>query len=198
VLTDNLTIFVDGSTTTGADDRWITRTLSGITTAGITCPALGTTPAGSGTRLEMVTFAAALPGGTDPVTSAQITVGSPVRLTETVEYSLYTDATDGKSYLGAQSISGGGNRQPMLGPLNPNNGFSLTYLDRDGNQIACAAPCNGGFGSADMQARRRVRVIRVSFAAVSDDNVNRSGYGANQQLRDSVVTLVSLRNAVHR
>jgi prepilin-type N-terminal cleavage/methylation domain-containing protein len=195
---DDVTIFVDGSTTTGADDRWITRDLTGITTAGINCPALGTTPAGAGTRLEMLSFAAFIPGGTDPVTSAQITLGSPVRVNEVMEYSLYTDATDGKSYLGAQSISNGGNRQPVLGPLDPNNGFNLTYLDRDGNQIACAAPCNGGFGSADMQARRRVRAIRISVVAVSDENVNRSGYGANQQLRDSVVTLVTLRNAVHR
>lgn len=195
---DDATIFVEGSATTGADDRWITRDLTGITTAGINCPALGAIPAGPGTRLEMLSFAAAIPGGLDPVTSAQITVGSPVRLTEVMEYSLYTDATDGKSYLGAQSISTGGVRQPVLGPLDPNSGFTLTYLDRDGNQIACAAPCNGGFGSADMQARRRVRAVRVSVVAVSDENVNRAGHSGNQQLTDSVVTLVSLRNAVHR
>ena len=196
---DDVTIFVDGSTTTGADDRWITRDLTGITTAGINCPALGTIAAGPGTRLEMLSFAAAIPGGNDPVTSAQITVGSPVRVNEIMEYSLYTDATDGKSYLGAQSISTpGSSRQPVLGPLDPNSGFTLTYLDRDGNQIACAAPCNGGFGSADLQARRRVRAIRIGVVAVSDENVNRAGYSGNQQLRDSVVTLVSLRNAAHR
>ena len=160
---------------------------------------LGTIAAGPGTRLEMLSFVAAIPGGNDPVTSAQITVGSPVRVNEVMEYSLYTDATDGKSYLGAQSISTpGSTRQPVLGPLDPNGGFTLTYLDRDGNQIACGAPCNGGFGSADMQARRRVRAVRVGVVAVSDENVNRAGYSGNQQLRDSVVTLVSLRNAAHR
>jgi prepilin-type N-terminal cleavage/methylation domain-containing protein len=196
--TDDVTIFVEGSATTGADDRWITRDLTGITTAGINCPALGAIAAGPGTRLEMASFAAAIPGGLDPVTSAQITVGSPVRLTEVMEYSLYTDATDGKSYLGAQSISTGGVRQPVLGPLDPNSGFTLTYLDRDGNQIACAAPCNGGFGSADMLARRRVTAVRVGVVAISDENVNRAGHSGNLQLTDSVVTLVSLRNAVHR
>lgn len=196
---DDITIFVEGNATTGADDRWITRDLTGITTAGINCPALGSIPAGPGTRLEMLSFAAAIPGGNDPVTSAHITVGSPVRVNEVMEYSLYTDATDGRSYLGAQSVSTlGSTRQPVLGPLDPNNGFTLTYLDRDGNQVACAAPCNGGFGSADLQARRRVRAIRLALVAVSDENVNVAGHSGNQQLRDSVVTLVALRNAVHR
>jgi prepilin-type N-terminal cleavage/methylation domain-containing protein len=197
-VNDDLTIFVEGNTTTGADDRWITRDVIGVTTAGVTCPALGAIPAGPGTRFTVLSFAAALPGGNDPVTGAEITVGSPVRLTELMEYSLYTDATDGRNYLGAQSISSGAGRQPVLGPLNPHNGFNLTYLDRDGNQIICAAPCNGGFGTADMQQRRRVRTVRISVAAVSDENVSPAGSGTNQQLRDSVVTLVTLRNAVHR
>jgi prepilin-type N-terminal cleavage/methylation domain-containing protein len=192
-VNDDLTIFVEGSTTTGADDRWITRDITGITTAGVNCPALGAIAAGPGTQFTMFGFA----GANDPVTSAQITVGSPVRLNEIMEYRLYTDA-DGRNYLGAQSISAGGGLQPVLGPLNPNNGFNLTYLDLNGNQVACAAPCNGGFGTGDMQQRRRVRTVRLSVVAISDENVSPAGTSANQQLLDSVVTLVTLRNAVHR
>jgi hypothetical protein len=196
---DDLTIFVEGNITTGADDRWITRDVTGITTAGVTCPALGTIPAGPGTQIQVPVFAAALPGGNDPVSPAEITVGSPVRLTEVMEYSLYTDAADGRSYLGAESISTpGSGRQPVLGPLSPNAGFNLTYLDQDGNQINCMAPCIGGFPSVDMLQRRRVRTIRVGVVAVSKDKVSPAGTGTNQQRLDSVVTLVTLRNAVHR
>ncbi len=200
-VTDDITIFVDGTVTTGADDRWITRDIQAVAMGGgINCPALGSIPAGPGTRFTAPSFALALPtGGNDPVTSAQITVGSPVRVSEIMDYSLYTDATDGRSYLGAQSISTPlATRQPVLGPLNPNDGFTLTYLDQDGNQINCAAPCDVPFPSAHSDARRRVRTIRLSVVAVSKENANRAGGSYNQQLVDSVVTLVSLRNAVHR
>ncbi len=187
---DDVTIFVDRDVTTGADDRWITRDIAGYAASG--CP--GPLWPGLGALVAVASFSN---GATDPVNAADITVGSPVRITEIMEYSLYVDA-DGRNYLGAESISGGGGRQPMLGPLAA-NGFNLQYLNSAGNVINCADPCSGtGVGSADLAARRAVRSIRVTLASVSDENVAPTGGSTPRQLTDSVVTLVTLRNAVYR
>jgi prepilin-type N-terminal cleavage/methylation domain-containing protein len=188
---DDVTIFVDRDVSTGVDDRWITRDITGVNTAS-NCPAGPW--AGAAVLISVATFSG---GANDPVNAADITVGSPVRITEIIEYSLYADA-DGRNYLGAQSISAGGGLQPVLGPLAP-NGFSLQYLNSAGNVINCADPCSGtGVGSADLQAKRSVRAIRVSLASISDERVARAGGSTPQQLTDSVVTLVTLRNAVYR
>lgn len=186
--TDDVTIFVDRDVSRSFDDRWITRDINGINT-GSACPG-----GGAGWLVNVPSFAN---GANDPVNAADITVGSPVRFTEVMEYSLYVDA-DGRNYLGAESISAGGGRQPVLGPLAA-NGFNLQYLNSAGNLINCAAPCNGtGVGSADLAARRSVRAIRVTMASISDENVAVAGGSTPMQLTDSVVTLVTLRNAVYR
>lgn len=184
---DSVTLFVERDRTTGADDRWITRGISAVN-MGAACPAPPW--AGNAVQITVPSFAVAA----DPAAAADLTIGSPARLVETVEYSLYTDATDGRNYLGAESISGGGGRQPVLGPLAA-NGFNLLYLDVNGNPVACAAPCAG---VPNVGFRRQVRTIRVSLAAMSDELVSRTGYDGKVRLTDSVVTLVTLRNAVYR
>ncbi len=188
---DGVTVFVDRDVTTGFDDRWMSRTITAVATAGVTCPAGPW--AGAGVQVTVPSFAVA----GDPAAAGDITVGSPVRLYEVIEYSLYVDAADGLNYLGAESISGGGGRQPVLGPLAA-GGFNLDYLNQNNVEINCPAPCNGGSLSADMVLRRAVRTIRVTVASVSDENVSPTGTSNNRQLVDSVVTLVTLRNAVPR
>jgi prepilin-type N-terminal cleavage/methylation domain-containing protein len=187
---DDVTIFVDRDVASGADDRWITRDITGITS--------GTCPAGPWIGRAWVIAVGFLSDGlADPVAPADITVGSPVRFTETVEYSLYRDA-DGRHFLGVESISAGGGRQPALGPLAA-NGFQLQYLNGAGHLITCADPCSGtSTGSADLAARRSVRAIRIVVAGISDENVALAGGSTPQQLTDSVVTLVTLRNAQSR
>ncbi|MGH7517618.1 MAG: prepilin-type N-terminal cleavage/methylation domain-containing protein [Gemmatimonadales bacterium] len=188
---DGVTIFVDRDVTTGFDDRWISRTITNVTTVGAVCP--GGPWAGAAVQVAVPAFAVA----GDPVAAAEITVGSPARLYEVIEYSLYVDGADGRNYLGAESISAGGGRQPVLGPLAA-NGFNLDYLNQNNVEINCPAPCSGGSLSADMVLRRAVRTIRVTVASVSEENVSPAGTSNNRQLVDSVVTLVALRNAVPR
>jgi len=172
---DSLTIFVENDPTTTLDDRWVSRAITSV--AATTCPD------GS----AALAFGTAFDAPNDPVPPAQITVGSPIRTFEGMEYSLYQDAS-GPYYLGARSASDpAATRQPVLGPLSA-NGFHLEYYDRNGAQIT-------GNGLTD---QRNVRAIQVTLVGVSSQVVTSSGYGTQQQAVDSVVTLVQLRNAVHR
>ncbi len=180
---DMVTVFVDQNVALSSDDRWITRAQSAAPAA-VTCP-VGGFWAGAAVQVTLGSFTS----GADVVVPADITVGSPARLTEVMEYSFYTDAA-GQNWLGAESISGGGGRQPVLGPLAA-NGFRLDYIDAANNLIACGAPCS-------LADRRRVRAVRVAVAALSDAPATMSGYGPQQLMTDSVVTLVALRNAIPR
>jgi prepilin-type N-terminal cleavage/methylation domain-containing protein len=174
---DSLMVFVEGDPTTTLDDRWVSRGITSVGTA--TCPN------GDGARSFQTSFAVTAPSN-DPVTSTQITVGSPIRTFELMEYRLYLDAS-GHYYLGALSVSNGDAVQPVLGPLS-SNGFHLTYYDSAGTAIS----------TSTLADRQKVRAIQVALVGVSTQAVTSSGYGTQQQAVDSVVTLVQLRNAVHR
>lgn len=172
---DSLMIYVENDPTTIADDRWVSRPIASV--GATTCPG------GSAARV----FTTAFDAVNDPVPPAQITAGSPLRTFEDMEYSLYQDA-NGLYYLGARSASDPlATRQPVLGPLS-SNGFHLEYYDRDGTQIT----------GNTLTDRRNVRTIRLTLVGVSSQAITSNGYSAQQQAVDSVVTLVQLRNAVHR
>ena len=179
---DSLMIFVEGSPDLTSDDRWVSRGISSLNGGGA-CPTTGNPGLWFTTPLAVTSPPAS---AADPLTSAQLTVGSPVRTFEVMVDSLYQDAS-GQYYLGARSASSLGAIQPILGPLSA-NGFRLDYFDSSGTAITTNT-------AAD---RRHVRAIQVTLIGVSSQNVTSSGYGAQQQAVDSVVTLVQLRNAVHR
>jgi hypothetical protein len=119
------------------------------------------------------------------VASTDVTVGSPVKFFEVMRYGSYQ--TGGKTWLGAQSVSAAATRQPVLGPLAA-NGFHLTYYDSASAQIT---------GTTQLE-RSRIRTIRVSMIAASDENLSSSGAGGPAQVTDSVVTTVALRNSLIR
>lgn len=173
-------VFVEGDPTTTLDDRWVSRPITSVGAA--TCPT-----SGNQAWSFQTSFAVTSPSN-DPVTNAQITVGSPVRTFEVMEYQLYSDAS-GKYYLGAVSVSNSAAVQPVLGPLS-SDGFRLTYYDSAGTSISTP--------TSTLPDRQKVRAIQVTLVGVSTQAVTASGYGTQQQAVDSVVTLVQLRNAVHR
>jgi prepilin-type N-terminal cleavage/methylation domain-containing protein len=179
---DSLMLFVEKDPTTTSDDRWVSRGISGV-------PPVMNCPDGSAGRVFQTSFAVTTPSApaNDPVANTDITVGSPIRTFEVMEYKLYQDAS-GLYYLGARSASNGAAIQPVLGPLRAADGFRLDYFNKNGTAITTTT-------AAD---KRNVRAIQVALIGVSSQNVTSNGYGAQQQAVDSVVTLVQLRNAVHR
>ena len=107
-------------------------------------------------------------------------VGTPVRCYETMELSLY--ANGGKSWLGMRSVSAGGALQPLLGPLADTDGLGFTYLDSTG---------------AGRRRRQHVKSIVVPIRGVTSQQVSTSGGNTyNAYVQDSLVTQVSLRNAL--
>jgi hypothetical protein len=103
-----------------------------------------------------------------------------------MRYGIYQNAA-GKNMLGAERLNYSGAREPVLGPLAA-SGFHLTYYDSLGAVITpSTAPI-----------RSRIRTIRISTLAASDQNLSSSGAGGPRQVVDSVVTTVALRNSITR
>ncbi len=193
VTTDSVLIFVDKDQTTTADDRWIARAITAATASSTACPTTwptgraGITFTVAATTAGTFNATVTLPQGStsDVVASTDVTVGSPVKFFEVMRYSLYQSG--GKNWLGAQSVSAGASRQPVLGPLAP-SGFHLTYYDSTGTVLTPTTEL----------LRSGIRTIRVSMLAVSDQNVASSDRGTAAQVTDSVVTTVALRNSITR
>jgi prepilin-type N-terminal cleavage/methylation domain-containing protein len=159
---DSVYVFIDGDQDSEADDRWLPVAITGVAT-GTACPgALGditlTTPNTAG-----------LVG---------IPVGTPIHIFEVMELKLHV--ADGKSWLGARSISAGEVIQPVLGPLVDGNGFQLEYLDA------------AGAITADKTA---IKSIRITIRGISDGAVNPGVEGSPTYVQDSLVTQVALRNS---
>jgi hypothetical protein len=159
---DSAFVFVEGAASSGIDDAWVPLAITRVSS---TAPCPGA--AGPGITLT-VSSAAFLPG---------LAVGTPVRIYEVMQLKLYQ--SDGRSWLGARSVSGGEALQPVVGPLVDGDGFRLKYLDRRG------AP------TADVSD---IKNIRFTVQAVSAEPV-RSGSGEAVRPEDGLTTQVALRNA---
>lgn len=155
-------VFIENDADLSSDDAWQQADIS-TTATGNTC---GGQPA--------VTL------NITPALSAVPALGTPVRTYETMKLSLY-DA-DGKSWLGAQSVSNGDpGPQPLLGPLKGTDGFSLTYLNATGGAAA---------------AKEDVKSVVLTIRGVSSGVVSSSGGGTYKTyVQDSLVSQVALRNA---
>jgi prepilin-type N-terminal cleavage/methylation domain-containing protein len=154
-------VFVQG--TSSATDVWLPVAYTALSTAN-TCP--------NGDAAYTLTF----PAITAPVS------GTPVRIYEVMELSLYV-AADGKSYLGAQSISGGElSAQPILGPLRAGNGLNFKYYDGTGAETAVAG---------------NIKSVRLTVRGETTQRISTGGgtTASNAYLGDSLVTQVSLRNS---
>lgn len=95
--------------------EWLPLAVTGVSTSSA-CP--GTQGAGMSLTIP----------STPAVT--ELETNTPVRITELVELRLYR--SEGKSWLGARSVSAGEPIQPVIGPLADGNGFALEYLNGAG------------------------------------------------------------------
>jgi prepilin-type N-terminal cleavage/methylation domain-containing protein len=159
---DSVYVFSDGANPDVAtDDTWLSRRITS-TAAGNTC---------GGQAVQTLNI--------DALPSAPA-VGTPVRVYEVMELSLY--ATGGKSWLGLRSVSNGEAVQPLLGPLKDNDGVGFTYLNSTGGTATTAA---------------NVRSIVLTVRGVTSQQVSASGTNTkNVYVQDSLVSQVSLRNAL--
>jgi hypothetical protein len=161
---DSVYVFIEGDPDDDADDAWLPVAITAVSTA-TACP--GTM--GSGITL------------TTPNTAALVGIaaGTPVRFYEVMQLKLHQ--ADGKSWLGARSVSAGEAVQPVLGPLTDGDGFSLTYLNA------------AGAVTAD---RTAIRSIRITLRGISDEAVRLGIEGGMTHVQEDLVSQVVLRNAL--
>jgi prepilin-type N-terminal cleavage/methylation domain-containing protein len=153
-LRDSAHVFLEGSPDTDLDDTWLPLAIADVS-ATARCPSGGE------------------PGITLAVSNGAALVdappGTPVRISEIMEVRLYR--SEGKSWLGARSISAEEAIQPLLGPLRNDDGFRLEYLSAAGDPT----------WDPDV-----VESIRITLRA--------AGEGATPR-EEELVTRVALRNA---
>lgn len=160
---DAFYVFLDGDPDTDVDDAWLPVAIAAVSTT-TACPGA----LGSGITLTTpnTPVLAALPAGT------------PIRVYEVMELTLHQ--ADGKSWLGARSVSGGEAVQPVLGPLAEENGLEFEYLNA------------AGAATADITG---IKSIRVTIRALSEGPVHAGLDGGLTQIQEELITQVALRNA---
>jgi hypothetical protein len=160
---DSLYVFIDGDPNTETDDAWLSAAITGVSTA-VACPGI----MGEGITL------------TTPNTAALVglPVGTPLRIFEVMELKLHQE--DGRSWLGARSVSADEPVRPVLGPLVDGNGFSLTYLNAAG--AATTDPT-------------QVKSIQVILRGISDGAVNSGIEGTPTRVQEELISQIALRNS---
>lgn len=167
---DSLMVFLDGDSTTSSDDQWA----SGLPISSV---GTGTCSGNYGSRSGLQVGTTIAYTGTS---ADALKLGAPFRSYEVMVYRLYQSGS--KYYLGARSASNSETSfQPVLGPLTP-SGLRFDYYDST--------------GTATTASRKAVRSIQVTLIAQSDQAVNGAGGGTQSVKNDSVVTRVTLRNAL--
>lgn len=154
---DEAYVFIPGSPETGTDDAWVRRRILSVA-ASPPCPGAQ----GPGITLD-------LSGGLPPAPAES---GTPVRIAELMELRLYR--AEGKSWLGARSVSSGEAIQPLVGPLRDADGLVLEYLD--------------GAGAATTD-KTGIKSIRVTLRGITESD------GGRAAAEEELVTQITLRNA---
>jgi hypothetical protein len=104
-------------------------------------------------------------------------LGAPIRVFQPVVYRFY--ASGGRTWLGSYATAGGGSIQPVLGPLASSSSF--VFLDSTGSATS---------------DRSVVRSVRVTLVAQTDRPVTDGPTGRPRIQSDTLVALVTLRNAL--
>jgi prepilin-type N-terminal cleavage/methylation domain-containing protein len=162
---DSVFIFVEGDPAIETDDSWVPLALTGVSKT-------SACPAGLGPSFTLTT---------SPNPALDILInGTPVRIFEIMQLKLYR--SEGKSWLGARSVSAGEAIQPALGPLRDRDGLLLEYLDGAGVVTADAT---------------RVKSIRVTVRVIAESSVTGlSGSGELARPEEQLVSQVVLRNSI--
>jgi prepilin-type N-terminal cleavage/methylation domain-containing protein len=161
MLRDSLLVFADRDTTSVADDQWVQH------------PILG--PASNSTCPDGAAALAINIGGGLVVADYQ--VPGPVRTFELMRLAITTSG--GRQYLGAQSLSGGGGMEPVIGPIT-SGGLQFVYRDQAGTVTNVPSA---------------VRTIDLTVRSESSRPVTTLGGGVGALLSDSLALRVLLRNA---
>ncbi len=162
---DSLYAFNEGADPDSeTDDSWLPVAITAVSEA-TACPGA----IGAGITLTTPNTA----------TLVGLAAGTPIRFYEVMQVKLHQ--ADGKSWLGARSVSAGEVIQPVLGPLADGNGLLLEYVTA------------AGVATTD---RTAIKSIRVTLRSVSD-GVMSAGIGASPTLvQEELVSQVALRNAL--
>ena len=160
MLRDSLLVFADHDSLSVADDEWVQLPILGP-------PSNSTCPDGT----------AALALGTAGLVVADYLVPGPVRTFELMRLAITTSG--GRQYLGAQSLSGNGAMEPLIGPLG-GGGLGLVYRDQAG---------------ATTTVPSEVRTIDLTMRSQGYQPVTTLTGGVGFMLRDSLTLRVLLRNA---
>lgn len=156
---DTAYVFMAGTPDGTVADSWLPLPISSVST-GNTCPG------GQGPGISL--------GIANTVLLTPLEVGSPVRIVEVMELRLYQ--SDGKSWLGARSVSAGEVSQPLVGPLDEGRGFALEYLNAWGSP------------TTDLTG---IKSIRVALRGSIEDS-------GRDHLEEELITQVTLRNALRQ
>lgn len=161
---DAVYVFIEATPDTDTDDAWLRLPIVGVSPA-------AACPGGSGPGITL----------SIPPTPAVIglEVGTPIRISEVMELRLYR--SEGRSWLGARSVSAGEVIQPVTGPLSDRDGLQLEYLDA------------AGLPTAEVRAVKSIRVtLQADFGNPEDIAVRGTGGGKQ------IITQVTLRNSLRR
>jgi prepilin-type N-terminal cleavage/methylation domain-containing protein len=156
---DEALVFIEDSAAAGAEDIWLGMRIVSVAT-GASCPGA----LGPGITLTVPA---------SPVV-AGLEAGTPVRITEAMELRLYE--SEGRSWLGARSVSSGETIQPLVGPLTPGSGFRLEYLDAAGRPTT---------------DRTSIKSIRVALQGTTQ-----GGGTGDGPVEEELLAQVVLRNAI--
>jgi prepilin-type N-terminal cleavage/methylation domain-containing protein len=148
---DTAYVFVPGAPGNAPPDSWFALPITGVGNAAC--------PGGVGLGITLTIPSAGAETGVE--------VGSPVRIVEVMELRLYQ--SEGKSWLGARSVSAGEPIQPVVGPLDDARGFRLEYLS------------GAGIPTTDLGS---IKSVKVTLRGRMDG-----------RLEEELVTQVTLRNA---
>lgn len=157
-------IYRDGDSLKATDDRWLTATVTAVSSENCT-------DGSAGTRLTLSVTG----GGT---TLDSVFIGAPVRIWERVKYELYSEL--GGSWLGVSTMEGGAYTavSPVIGPLRNSDGLVLNYFDANLNTT----------GTTTAVASVRVTLRGQSLQAINVAGRQQGPY------QDSVRVRVLLRN----
>jgi prepilin-type N-terminal cleavage/methylation domain-containing protein len=155
---DEAYVFVPGNPGTATGNSWVPLK---ITSVAVTAPC----PGAQGPAITLTLSSSP--------SSALVEAGTPVRITELMELRQYR--AEGRSWLGARSVSSGEAIQPLLGPLSETGGLELEYLDGTGAAIT---------------DKTGIKSIRVTLRGTAEAG------GAYAPADEELITQVTLRNAL--
>ncbi|MGZ8391471.1 MAG: PulJ/GspJ family protein [Gemmatimonadales bacterium] len=157
---DQALVFIEDRAASGAEDLWLGMKIVSVAT-GASCPGA------LGPGITLTVPASPMVAGLE--------AGTPVRITEVMELRLYE--SEGRSWLGARSVSSSETIQPLVGPLTSERGFGLEYLDAAGRS------------TADLTS---IKSIRVALRGTAQGG----GTGNWPPVEEELLAQVSLRNAI--